>query len=117
MTEIKKIAVILNGFIHDLASGYWLSCIIAIMFLNHFQVVYPELSLQLNILERFFFWNSIGAALIIFITGGARTFTYVENVYGSDSEKARRKMLILKHIILFMIFGAGTLLAYSMSFR
>lgn len=109
--------MVLIGFIHDLASGYWLSCMITIAFLNNFAANYPEISGQLNILERFFFWNSIGALLLIFLTGGVRTFTYVDNFYGKDTEKIRRKLLLIKHIGLFVIFGAGSFLAYKMSFQ
>lgn len=117
MINLKKIAVVLNGFIHDLSCGYWLSCIIAITFLHNFQANYPEVSNQLNIIERFFFWNSIGAVAIILITGGVRTFTYVDNFFGENTEKTRRKMLVIKHIVLFVIFGSGSYLAYVMSFH
>lgn len=115
MINIKKIGIIVNGFVHDFASGYWISCMITIAALNNFQTDYPEVSGQLNILERFFFWNSIGAVLIIFITGGVRTFTYVDNFYGKEAEKTRRKMLVIKHILLFLIFGAGSIMAYKIS--
>jgi uncharacterized membrane protein len=115
--SIKKIAVVLNGFVHDFASGYWLSSMIAIKFLEHFQVQYPALSLPLNGLQRFFFWNTVGAVVVIFATGSARTFTYVDNFYGADNERTRRKMLILKHVILFIIFGAGGYWAYLKTFH
>ncbi len=117
MIYSKKIAVVLNGFIHDLSCGYWLSCIIAITFLHNFQAKYPEVYGQLQSIEQFFFWNSIGAVLLIFITGGVRTFTYVDNFYGEEAEKTRRKMLVIKHIVLLLIFGAGSYLAYLMSFH
>lgn len=116
MINIKKVAIIINGFVHDFASGYWVSCMVTIAILNQFQTKYLEISSQLNILERFFFWNSIGAILIIFITGGMRTFTYVDNFYGKETEGMRRRMLVIKHILLFLIFGAGSFLAYRMSF-
>jgi putative copper export protein len=116
MIYFKKIGVVLNGFIHDLSCGYWLSCMAAITFLHNFQANYPELYGQLKIIEQFFFWSSIGAVLLIFITGGVRTFTYVDNFYGKDAEKTRRKMLVIKHIVLLLIFGAGSFLAYKMSF-
>ncbi len=41
MENIKKAAVVLNGFIHDFATGYWLAAMIAIFFLNRFQGSYP----------------------------------------------------------------------------
>lgn len=115
--SVRKIAIVLNGFIHDFACGYWLSCIIAIYFLHNFQGTYPEVYGQLMNIEHFFFWSSIGAVIIIFATGGVRTFTYVDNFYGQGAEKTRRKMLAIKHIVLLLIFGTGSYLAYLMSFH
>lgn len=46
-----------------------------------------------------------------------RTFTYIENYYGEDAEKMRRKMLAVKHILLFGIFGSGTYWQYTMAFN
>ena len=114
--KLNKSLQVLNGFIHDFATGYWLASMITIISLHNFQAQYPELAGQLNILERFFFWNTIAAVVVIFVTGGVRTFTYVDNFYGQDAEKTRRKMLMIKHIVMFIIFGAGAYLAYGMAF-
>lgn len=115
--KFSKAAIVLNGFIHDFTTGYWLSCIIAIYLLNGFQQQYPAVVAVLNQIEHFFFWNSIGAVVVILATGAGRTFTYVDNVYGETTEKVRRNMLILKHVILLSLFGAGGYWAYLMTFR
>jgi uncharacterized membrane protein len=115
--KIKKIAVVLNGFIHDFATGYWLSAMIAVYLLHRFQGEYPAVAAQLGRIERFFFWNTIAAAAIIFATGGMRTFTYVDNFYGEEAEKTRRQMLIIKHVVLVAIFGAGGWWAWTMAFH
>ena len=115
--KTKKIAIVLNGFTHDFATGYWLSSMIAIFFLHRFQGQYPVVSELLGILERFFFWNTIGAAAVIFATGGMRTFTYVDNIFGPEAEKIRRKMLIMKHVALILIFAAGGFWAYTRAFH
>jgi len=115
--KLSKAAIVLNGFIHDFTTGYWLSCIIAIYLLDGFQKQYPAVAAILNHLERFFFWNSIGAVVVILATGAGRTFTYVDNVYGETTEKVRRNMLILKHVVLLSLFGAGGYWAYLMTFR
>ena len=115
MDTVKKIAVVLNGFVHDFATGYWLSDLIAIYLLHGYRGE-AALAGTLAGIERFFFWNSIGAAITIFATGGMRTFTYVNNFYGPEAEKTRRKMLIIKHVLLFVIIGSGTWWAYCTAF-
>ncbi|OGW34399.1 MAG: hypothetical protein A2X58_03255 [Nitrospirae bacterium GWC2_56_14] len=114
--QAKKIAVVLNGFIHDFATGYWLSSLMAIRFLHSFQGKHASVSDLLGIIERFFFWNSIGAMVAILATGAGRSFTYVDNVFGEQTEQTRRTMLIVKHVILFLIFGAGSWWTYGMTF-
>ncbi len=115
--NLRKAAVVLNGFIHDFATGYWLSSLIVIMFLHNFQKKYATVADHLNIVEQFFFWNIPGAMAVIFATGGMRTFTYLDNFYGADIEKTRRKMLVIKHILLFIIFGISGYSAYRMTFH
>ncbi|MBW6518748.1 MAG: hypothetical protein K0A89_09645 [ANME-2 cluster archaeon] len=117
MFNLKHTMVVLNGFIHDLATGFWLAAMIVIYSLHRFHHEYQTIAEPLNILERFFFWTTIAAVLIIFATGGIRSFTYVDNFYGEETEQARRKMLITKHVILLVIFGIGAYLGYSMAFH
>jgi len=114
--QIRKVAIVLNGFIHDFATGYWLSAMIAIYFLHDFQMRDPSVADQLGMIERFFFWNTIGAVVVIFASGGMRTFTYVDNFFGPEAEKVRRRMLIVKHVVLIAIFAAGGWWAYFRSY-
>lgn len=116
MQTLKKIAIVLNGFIHDFATGYWLSDLIAIYLLHGYRAGAPALAGTLGSIERFFFWNSVGAAIAIFATGGMRSFTYVDNFYGPEAEKTRRKMLVIKHVLLFAIVGSGSYWAYCTAF-
>jgi uncharacterized membrane protein len=117
LDKVKKAVIVLNGFTHDFATGYWLSSMIAIFFLHRYQGQYPSVAELLGNMERFFFWNTIGAAAVIFATGGMRTFTYVDNIFGPEAEKTRRKMLIGKHIILILIFAVGGYWAYTRAFH
>ncbi len=117
MERMRKAAVVLNGFIHDFATGYWLSAMIAIHFLHRFQGEYPAVAALLGRMERFFFWNSIAAVVVIFATGGMRTFTYVDNFYGPGAEKTRRRMLMVKHVVLIALFAAGGCWAYLRAFH
>ncbi len=115
--DIKKSAIIFNGFLHDFAAGIWLAAIVTITLLHNAHLEHPEVVAVLNHLERLFFWGSVVAMVIITATGAGRTFTYVENWYGADAERVRRKMLIIKHVVLFGCFAAGYLVVYAKVFH
>lgn len=117
IARLKKVAVVLNGFVHDFATGYWLAAMIAIYLLHGLQGSYPQVADLLGRIERFFFWNTVGAVVVIFATGGMRTFTYVDNFYGPEAERTRRRMLVVKHVVLIAVFTAGGFWAYTMAFR
>src|SRR3974390_3235374 len=97
--NVKKPAVILNGFVHDFASGIWLALLFVIYLLHSAHLQEPSITRIINPLERLLFWWSVGAMATIFATGAGRTFTYVDNWYGENAERTRRRMLIIKHII------------------
>jgi len=113
----NKPLVILNGFIHDFAAGIWLAVIATIALLHRAHMAHPEITLVINALEHRFFWASVVAMVLIMATGAGRTFTYVENWYGPDAERIRRRMLLMKHVILFACFGAGYLWVYGKVFH
>lgn len=86
---------------------YWLSAV----------SVSSDLAVALTGLKKQFFYLGIACVVLVLGTGAGRTFTYVDNVYGPDAERQRRKMLIIKHIFLFILFGAGTYWQGTMTFR
>jgi len=112
---VKKILTILIGFIHDWAAGGWAATVFGVYWLNR-QAVPSELGNIIFDLKKQFFYFVIACVILVFATGTGRTFTYVGNVYGEDAEKMRRKMLIIKHIILLSVFGAGTFWQFFMTF-
>jgi len=116
--NIKKTAVILNGFVHDFAAGIWLAAVAAIVLIHRMhQGLAVDIVTILNRLEHIFFWSSVVAMVVIVATGAGRTFTYVENWYGPDAERVRRRMLIIKHVVLFSAFGVGYLVVYPLVFH
>ena len=113
----KKNLIIVNGFLHDFAAGIWLAAITTIALLHRAHGAHPEVTAVINSLEHTFFWASIAAMAFIMATGAGRTFTYVENWYGPDAERLRRRMLIVKHTLLLVCFGAGYVVVYGMVFH
>ncbi len=105
--EIKKTAIIFNGFIHDFSAGIWLAAIVSIAWLHGAHLNEPATTVVLNGLEQRMFWASVVAAVLIMATGAGRTFTYVDNWYGEDAERQRRKALIVKHVVLFSAYAFG----------
>jgi len=113
---LKKSITIFVGFIHDFAAGCWAATLLAIYRINGIQSQTSELTQALSPLEIEFFYLGLACVGIVLLTGMGRTFTYIENVYGEDAERLRKKMLIIKHILLFGIFGIGTYWQYTMVF-
>lgn len=113
---MKKSIAIFVGFIHDFAAGCWLSTVLAIYWINGLHSRSPELTQALSPLEIDFFYLGLASIGIVLLTGMGRTFTYIENVYGANDEKLRKKMLVVKHMLLFGIFGTGTYWQFTMTF-
>lgn len=114
---LKKTIVVLNGFIHDFAAGFWLAALIAVALLHASHLDHPRAVDILNHLERLFFRGSLVAVAVILATGAGRTFTYVENWYGADTEQVRRRLLIVKHLVLCAFFGFGYLWVWGKVFH
>ena len=114
---LKKTLIVLNGFIHDFAAGIWLATIVTIAVLHDAHQQNTAVVGVLNHLEHIFFWGSVIAAVIIMATGAGRTFTYVDNWYGEDAERSRRKALLVKHAVLFSAYALGYLWVWGKVFH
>jgi putative copper export protein len=112
---VKRTLTIVIGFVHDFAAGCWAATVLAIYWLSKqtFSAEIASVALQM---KKQFFWFGIACVFLVFATGAGRTFTYVTDVYGPDAERTRRRMLIIKHVVLLTIFGAGTYWQYTMTF-
>ncbi len=112
---MKKALTIFIGFIHDWAAGCWAATVLGIWWLSRYSGNAAVGGILFE-LKKQFFYAGLFCVVLVFATGAGRTFTYVGNVYGEDAEKVRRKMLIIKHIMLLSIFGAGICWQYLMTF-
>jgi uncharacterized membrane protein len=113
----KQNLVIVNGFVHDFSAGIWLAAIVVIAWLHDAHLSESSTTAVLNIIERRMFWVSVISAVVIMATGAGRTFTYIDNWYGEDAERERRKALIIKHVILFSAYGVGYVWIWSKVFH
>ena len=112
---MKSALTVIIGFVHDFASGCWAATVFAVAFLDAGEPA-PETAALLGELERSFFWIGIASIVAVFATGAGRTFTYVDQHYGPEAERQRRRLLIIKHVVLVVVFGAGTAWQYAMAF-
>ena len=115
---MKKILTIFIGFLHDFAAGCWAASVLAVYWVDRIASGRPELKSVFDGLEKQFFWAGVGCTAVVLLAGMGRTFTYayIGSVYGEQSEQLRRKMLIIKHIVLFIVFGLGTWWQYTLAF-
>jgi len=110
---MKKVLVVVNVFVHDFASALWLATILAVYWIER-AASSPGVEEILFGLKKEFFFFGIGSLVVTLLTGAVRTLTYAEGIYGVDAEKMRKRILIVKHIFAFVIYGTGTWLQYRM---
>jgi len=113
---MQKTLTILIGFLHDFAAGCWAATVLAVYRLEKVSLG-SEAQDAIRALQKEFLYIGIVCIFIVFGAGAGRTFTYVQNVYGEDAKKSRRKMLIVKHAILLVVFGLGTFWQYTMTYH
>lgn len=114
---MNKALTIFIGFLHDFAAGIWLATVLAVYWLD--RIADANLQLALTGLKKEFFYIGFVCVGIVFIAGMGRTFVYAQigDVYGKDAERLRRKMLMIKHILLLVVFGIGIYWQYVMTFK
>jgi hypothetical protein len=116
---MKKALTIFTGFVHDFAAGCWAASVFATYWIDKKTFQHYEIGQIVAGLKRELFYTGLGCVAVVLLTGIGRTFTYanVLNIYGENSEELRRRMLILKHVMLLIIFGSGIYWQWSMTFR
>lgn len=109
--------IIINDFAHDLFTGLWISSFLTIFLLEKKLTLTAGTPAAISIQEikEFFFWLGVCSIVTIAVTGMVR-FSY----YRSEQNRmgaVKNRALIIKHIVLGIIFVAGTYVAYRYSFQ
>lgn len=110
---MNKYLKIINAYIHDFASALWLAIVLVVYWTNRFNPPAGTEQFFFN-LKKDFFFIGIGSLIFIILTGIVRTLEYESGQFGEGSEKKRKEILIIKHILGFIIYGAGTYWQYLM---
>lgn len=114
---MKKTLTIIVGFVHDWAAGCWGATLLGVWWLERVLAGHPQVAPVLEGIQRDFFRIGIACIALVMATGAGRTFTYVEGFYGPDAEARRRRLLIVKHVIMLVLFCGGTIWQWSLAFR
>lgn len=114
---MKKAFTIFVGFLHDFAAGCWVASVLAVWWLDRAENA--DLARVISHIKRDFFYIGIACIAVVLLAGAGRTFTYayIGSVYGEESEKFRRNMLVAKHVFLLSAFALGTYWQYTMVFE
>jgi len=104
---------IINNFLHDMATGTWIACILVIAVVHSKAAGVSAQSAQvLHAAAWSVFWLLIIALVIVMATGGLRTLYWRKHEVAENDAKDTFRLLIIKHVILTVIFGAGTVIAW-----
>jgi hypothetical protein len=101
---------VLNAFVHDVATGTWLSCL-ALVWLVHLEAARPQWSgsagFAQHLLSRLMVltWASL---VTIVLTGVVRAITFRAYGWTGDVARDRARLLKIKHALLGTAFLAGT---------
>jgi len=108
--KVRDQLTILNAFVHDVATGTWISSLILITVL-HREVQKPAwaqaLSLGEALGQRFMVLTWVSLAVIM-LTGVVRMVTWKVFGWTGDVSRDRVRLLKIKHAVLGVAFAAGT---------
>jgi hypothetical protein len=108
--KLRDQLVILNAFVHDVATGTWISTLILISLL-HREAGRPAwlvASALVPPLAAKFMWLTWASLLVIVLTGLVRMLTYKVFGWTGDVSRDRIRLLKIKHAVLGAVFLVGT---------
>lgn len=106
---------ITNNFAHDMATGTWAACVLVIWVLASrvTDATPSDAAGAIAGAALVVFWLLIAALAALTVTGALRLF-YWRAATPEAERGAKRRALIVKHIAFAVIYGGGTLWAWSM---
>lgn len=108
--RLRDRLTIVNAFVHDVATGTWLSTLVLVTLL-HFETRKPAWSVAAPLVpglaSKFMVltWVSLG---LILATGVVRLLTWKVFGWTGDVAADRARLLKVKHAVLGVAFAAGT---------
>lgn len=103
----KKILSVLNNFLHDIATGLWLTSFFLSFEINRRWAGHDADLTLITEIQKFLFTVWLIALLIIILTGIVRRKTYTNYLYGIEIEARRKVLLIIKHALFGLLALGG----------
>jgi hypothetical protein len=107
----RRYLMIINNFLHDMATGTWAACVLVIWLLAGRvadpSVVPPEAAAALRDAMLAVLRLAVVALVVIGGTGGVRLGYWRQQTPHGDRQ-AKRRALIVKHAAFAVIYGLGT---------
>ena len=105
---------IVNNFIHDMSTGTWAACVLVIWVLARQVPGMPaEAASAVRASQMVVLWLLVAALVGLAVTGGIRLSYWRQEA--SPAELAeKRRLLWIKHAAFAVIYGGGTLWAWSL---
>jgi putative copper export protein len=114
MATSRRYGRIVNNFLHDVATGTWVASLLVLWVLSRrLDGMPPDAYDAVADAMAVVFWLAVVAVAVIFITGAFR-LTYWKEEAEVQGVEATRRALVLKHIAFFIIYGAGTVWAWTL---
>ncbi len=102
--------IILNSFVHDVATGTWISSLLvtALLKVEARAWTAPPVARFAQLLQGRLLWLTWIALAIIVLTGAVRALTFRAYGWTGDVARDRVRLLKIKHAVLGLVVAGGT---------
>jgi putative copper export protein len=108
-------ARIVNNFLHDLATGTWAACLLVLLVLSGQRAgMSVEAAAAVRAAGLVVFGLALAALAVIGVTGGIR-IRYWRKQTSAAEVTPKRRALLVKHAAFAVVFGVGTVLAWTLA--
>lgn len=107
---VRDTLIIINSFIHDVATGVWISTLLAMTYIKSETEQQTGLQAISNLttkLQGKLFMLAVVCLGIVLITGIIRGLTFRYYGWTGDVARGRKQLLLVKHIILGTVVLSG----------
>jgi hypothetical protein len=114
---MKDFIIVLNSFVHDVATGFLISAAILMGIVDAAASSYPLSREFVAFIMARLFLLSLVSLLVIILTGAGRSIAF--RLYGWTGEAARerKKILVVKHAMLGLAFLGAVLYQWQIYSR
>lgn len=105
---------IMNNFLHDMATGTWAACLLVLWMLDRELADLPHSAADaLGASMHLVYWVLLVALLVVTATGALR-LVYWRSQTPPEELAAKRRALIVKHVVFLVVYGGGTWFAWTL---